>query len=130
MNDFYYSIVLFLHIAGVLGFFVALGFEWTGLRQIGSAISTEQVRGWMGILKSVRRAGFISMLATIISGILMMVMDPGGAAWIFVSLGALVLVIMLSAALSGPRMAAIGQALAAGKDRRQKPFTAWRTTPS
>ncbi len=29
MDD--YSIALFLHIVGALGFFVALGLEWTGL---------------------------------------------------------------------------------------------------
>ena len=29
-----YSIALFLHIVGALGFFVALGLEWTGLWQI------------------------------------------------------------------------------------------------
>ncbi len=32
-----YSISLFFHIAGALGFFTALGLEWTGLRQIRSA---------------------------------------------------------------------------------------------
>ena len=39
MND--YSIALFLHIVGALGFFVALGLEWTGLRQIRSAMTLE-----------------------------------------------------------------------------------------
>ena len=49
MND--YSIALFLHIVGALGLFMALGLEWTGLWQIRSAMTTEQVRGWMGILR-------------------------------------------------------------------------------
>ena len=40
-----YTIVLFLHIVGALGFFVALGLEWTGLSQLQSAMSLEQVRG-------------------------------------------------------------------------------------
>ena len=110
-----YSIALFLHIVGAVGFFVALGLEWTGLWQIRSAMTPEQVRGWMGILKSVRKVGFASMLTTVISGIYMMVTDWGGVAWIFVSLGALVLVIVLSVALTGPRMAAIGRALATEK---------------
>ena len=51
MND--YSIALFLHIVGTLGFFLALGLEWTGLSQIRSAMTLEQVRSWMGILKNV-----------------------------------------------------------------------------
>src|SRR5512136_184153 len=105
-----YSIALFLHIVGAVGFFVALGLEWTGLRQIRSAMTPEQVRGWMGILKSVRRVGFASMLTTVITGIYLMLTVWGGAAWAIVSLGALVLVIILSLALTGPRMAAIGRA--------------------
>ena len=110
-----YSIALFLHIVGAMGMFVALGLEWTGLWQIRSAMTPQQVRGWMGILKSVRKVGFASMLTTVISGIYMMVTVWGGVAWIDVSLGALVLVIVLSVALTGPRMAAIGQALATEK---------------
>lgn len=117
-----YSIALFLHIVGAVGFFVALGLEWTGLWQIRSAMTPGQVRGWMGILKSVRRVGFASMLTTVISGIYMMVTDWGGVAWIFVSLGALVLVIVLSLALTGPRMAVIGQALATEKGAVSKTF--------
>ena len=55
------------------------------------------------------------MLTAVISGIYMMVTGWGGVAWIYVSLGALVLVIILSVALTGPRMAVIGQALATEK---------------
>jgi hypothetical protein len=109
MND--YSIALFLHIVGVLGLFVALGLEWTGLWQIRSAMTPEQVRGWMIILKSVRKFGFASMLTAVITGFYMMVTVWDGEAWIYVSLAALVLVIALSVVLTGPRMAAIGQAL-------------------
>jgi len=78
-------------------------------------MTPEQVRGWMGILKSVRKFGFASMLTAVITGIYMMVTEWGSVAWIYVSLGALVLLIVLSVALTGPRMAAIGQALATEK---------------
>ncbi len=110
-----YSIALFLHIVGALGFFVALGLEWTGLWQIGSAMTIDLVRGWMGILGELRRFGFASMLTTVITGIYMMLTVWGSAAWIIVTLGSLVLVIALSLALSGPRMVAIGRALATEK---------------
>jgi len=120
MND--YSIALFLHIVGALGVFVALGLEWTGLGQIRSAMTLEQVRAWMGILKSVRRVGFASMLTTVISGFYMMATVWGGVAWVIVSLGTLVLVIVLSVALTGPRMAAIGQALATERGTVSKTF--------
>ena len=110
MND--YSIVLFFHIVGALGFFVALGLEWTGLRQVRSAVLPEQVRAWMGILKSTNKVGFPSMLTTVITGIYMVLIVWGWVPWILVVLGALVLTIALSLMLTKPRMVAIGQALA------------------
>lgn len=113
MND--YSIALFLHIVGALGFFVALGLEWTALWQIRSAMTLEQVREWMGILKSVSKVGFVSMLTTVITGIYLMVTVWGGVAWIYVTLGSLALVIVLTQAVTKPRMAAIGQALTTEK---------------
>ncbi len=117
-----YSIALFLHIVGAMGFFVALGLEWTGLWQIRSAMTPQQVRGWMGILKSVRKVGFASMLTTVISGIYMMVADWGGEAWIIVTVGSLVLVIALAQVVTAPRMAAIGRALAVEKGAVSQTF--------
>lgn len=117
-----YSITLFLHIVGVLGFFVALGLEWTGLWQIRRAMTPEQVRPWMGILKSVRKVGFVSMLATVITGIYIVVTDWGGEAWISVTVGSLVLVIALAQVLTAPRMAAVGRTLATEKGTFSKTF--------
>src|SRR5512135_203282 len=99
-----YAIALFLHIVGALGFFVALGLEWTGLRQLQGAVHPEPVYAWMRILGSTRKLGFVSMFTAVITGFYMMAVAWGGAAWLVVSLGALVLVIALSAALTGPRM--------------------------
>lgn len=113
MNGF--SIALFLHIVGAMGFFAALSLEWTGLRQIRSAILPEQARTWMGILRSTNKVGFPSMLTTVITGLYMVLNGLGWVLWILVVLGALLLVIMLSVVLTKPRMAAIGQALAMEK---------------
>ena len=117
-----YSIALFLHIVGAMGFFVALGLEWTGLWQIRNAMTPQQVRGWMGILKSVRKVGFASMLTTVISGFYMLLTGWGGEAWIIVTVGSLVLVIVLAQVVTAPRMAAIGQALATEKGPLSKTF--------
>jgi hypothetical protein len=117
-----YSTALFLHIVGALGFFIALGLEWTGLSQIRSAMTPEQVRGWMGILKNVRKVGFVSMLTAVITGLYMWVAYWGGVAWIIVTVGSLVLVIVLAQALTTPRMAAVGQALATEKGLLSKTF--------
>ena len=110
-----YSIALFLHIVGAVGFFVALGLEWTGLWQIQSALTPQQVRGWMGILKSLRKVGFASMLTTVITGVYMMLTVWGGEAWIIVTVGSLVLMIALAQVVTAPRMMAIGRALATEK---------------
>jgi hypothetical protein len=117
-----YSIALFLHIVGTLGFFVALGLEWTGLSHLRSAMTLEQVRAGMGILKNVRKVGFVSMLTTVITGFYMMLTVWGSVAWITVTLVSLVLVIALAQVLTAPRMAAIGQALAKEKGPLSKTF--------
>jgi hypothetical protein len=109
MND--YSIALFFHIVGVLGLFVALGLEWTGLWQLRSATTAEHVRAWMRSSKNARRFGMTAMLTILISGASMMVTVWGPVAWIAVSLGALILMVVLAVALSGPWMAAMGRAL-------------------
>jgi len=129
MDDFTESIALFLHIVGALGFSVALGLEWTGLSQIRSAKATEQVLAWMGILKRVRKAGFASMLTTVITGIFMMVTDWGGEAWIIVTVGSLILVIALAQVVTAPRMAAVGQALATEKGPLSKTFLSLANHP-
>src|SRR5512135_2070354 len=116
------SIALFLHIVGALGFFVALGLEWTGLSQIRSAMTLEQVRAWMGILKNVRKVGFVAMLTTVITGTYMMVTGWRGEAWIIVTVGSLVLVIALAQLLTAPRMAAIGRAMVTEKGPLSKTF--------
>src|SRR5262245_58379401 len=107
-----YSIALFFHIVGALGFFLALGLEWTGLWHLRSALRSEEVRAWMGLLKSARRGGFASILALVSSDAYMMATAWGRVAWLIVTVGSLVVVIVLTLALSGPRLAAIGRALA------------------
>lgn len=121
MNS-YSIIALFLHIVGALGVCVALGLEWTGLRQIRTVMLREQVRTWMGIFKSVRKVGFISMLTTVITGIYMIVTYWGGKPWIIVTMGSLILVIVLAQVLTSPRMAAMGHALTTEKGSVSQTF--------
>jgi hypothetical protein len=108
-----YSIVLFLHIAGALGLFMALGLEWTSLYRLRRATSVEQVREWLNISSGVGRVGMASMLLLLGSGVYMTAMVWHGAAWIGVTIGALVLLAIVTVALTRRRMAAIQQAVAA-----------------
>jgi hypothetical protein len=120
--DIYSIIALFLHIVGALGVSVALGLEWTGLRQIRTAMLPEQVRTWLGIFKSVRKVGFISMLTTVITGIYMIVTYWGGKPWIIITMGSLILVIVLAQILTAPRMATVGRALVTEKGSISQTF--------
>src|SRR5512140_1140129 len=96
MEDIRFSIALFIHILGALGFFVALGLEWTGLSQVQSATQPQQVHPWMAVLGRSRRLGFVSMLVTVITGFYMMATAVGPAPWLLVTLGSLVLLIVLA----------------------------------
>ncbi len=106
-----YSIVLFLHVAGALGFFVVQGVEWIGLSQIRSATLPEEAHAIIGVIKKTNQLAFISILTIVITGITMMLTVWGGVPWLIVVLGALVLETVLFVVLSRPRVAAIEQAL-------------------
>lgn len=108
-----YSIGLFVHIIGALGFFMALGVEWISLHRLRQAATVEQVQKWMRVTNGIRRIGMISMLALIISGVYMTVTTWGAAAWIIVSIAALILLIVLVLTLTSKPMAAIERTMTA-----------------
>lgn len=112
-----YSIALFLHIVGALLLFAALILEWIGLRQIRSAKLSEQVRAWLGVLNSASKSGFPSMFVTVITGIYMMITVWRWTPWLAVTIGALLLMIVLTRA-AAPRLKALGQSL----DAVNEPF--------
>lgn len=113
MNTF--SIALFLHIVGALGVSMALGLEWLGLSQIRETTAPDEIRAILRFVISTTRIGFVSMLSTVITGIYMVLAGVGWVPWILVVIGALILAIAIARALTAPRMAAIGRALAAEK---------------
>ena len=100
----YYSIVLFAHIAGALGFFVALSVEWISVAQLGIATTAEQVRAWMRVATGVRRLGMAPMLALLVSGFIMMAIAQIGGAWLIVVFWSLVVLAVLTVTLSFKRM--------------------------
>src|SRR5512138_1800125 len=102
-----YSIALFLHVVGALGFFVVQGVEWIGLSQIRRARLPEEARAILGTVKSADRLGVVSMLTTIATGFYMLLTYWGWVAWILVMLGALLLEILLFVMIAKPRMAAM-----------------------
>jgi hypothetical protein len=108
----YYAMILFVHIAGALGFFVALGVEWISVRQLRAATMAEPVREWMRVATGVRRLGMASMLALLASGFSMMAIAQIGGAWLIVAFWSLILLAVLAVTLSFRRMRAITRAMA------------------
>jgi hypothetical protein len=108
----YYLIVKLIHIIGALGFFMVLGLEWFSLSQARNAATSEQIRERLQFSRSAQRLGPLSMLTILITGFYMMATVWHGVAWLIIALGALILMVVLGGALTGPRMASIGRALA------------------
>jgi hypothetical protein len=109
-----YAVALFVHIVGALGLFVALGLEWTSLLLLRRATTSEQVRERLRLASGVPRVSGAALAALLVSGLYLTVTVWGGVAWIAVALAAMVLMAVLGAALSRPRLAAIGRAVEAG----------------
>jgi len=114
MNGF--SIALFLHILGALGVSIALGVEWLGMSQIRKSTAPEEISILLRVVESTTRFGFVSMLTTVITGVYMVLAALGWIPWILVVIGALVILIVLTRALTVPRMAVIGKTLATEKE--------------
>ncbi len=106
----YYTIALFFHIVGALGFFASLGLEWLSLRQLRNATTVEQVREWGHLSTLVGRMAMASMGIILVFGFYLMAVASIGAAWLIVAFWLFVLLIILAAALTSPRLRAIKRA--------------------
>jgi hypothetical protein len=101
---------------------VVLGLEWIGLSQIRSARLPEEARAILGTVKSADRLGVASMLTALLTGFYMMLTVWGGAPWLLVMLGSLVLEIVLFVAITVPRMKALERALSKEKGTISQTF--------
>jgi hypothetical membrane protein len=90
-----YSIALFVHIVSVAGVFAAFALEWAGLRQVQRSSVPE------------RRIGVISMITLLLSGFYMARAAWHHVAWIGVSLGALVAIIVIGVTITKSRFRAM-----------------------
>lgn len=106
-----YSLALFVHIVGALGLFVALGLEWASLSYLRRATTVEQAREGLSMFGAQRRLNPISWLAILIPGFYMAATTWRGVAWTTTALGAVILIAVLGVALTGRRMAPIGQSI-------------------
>jgi hypothetical protein len=106
-----YSIALFFHVLGAVGLFVALGVEWTSLRNLPRATTVGEARGWLGLFLLLRRIHPWSFVTILVTGIYMMAVFWGGAPWIALGLLAMLAIPALGAGMTARRVRSIGPAL-------------------
>ncbi|MGH7571418.1 MAG: hypothetical protein ACREMK_06195 [Gemmatimonadota bacterium] len=124
-----YSIALFLHVMGALGMFIALGIEWTSLRNLPRATTAQEARGWLGPFLLLRRIYPPSFLAILVTGIYMMAVSWGGAPWIVIGLFGL-LALPALAVVTGRRMRRLGPAIGAARGELDDSLRASVTDPA
>ena len=106
-----YSIALFLHVLGALGMFVALGIEWTCLRNLPHATNAREARGWLGLFMILRRFYPLSFFTILVTGIYMMAVSWGGAPWIAIGLLGLLALPAIAGVMTARRVRRIGPEL-------------------
>jgi hypothetical protein len=102
-----YSIILFLHVAAVLGLFASLSFEVLSLFHLRRASDLSDVRRWIDPVPGMPLVAMASILVVFFSGIFLTVrMSAFDTAWPKVTIGALLLLAPLGA-LTGKRIRVI-----------------------
>ena len=102
-----YSIILFLHVAAVLGLFASLSFEVLSLFHLRRASDLSDVQRWMDPLPGIPHLAIGSILVVLASGVYLTArMSAFGLAWPKLAVVALVLIAPF-AALTGKRMRAV-----------------------
>lgn len=106
-----YSIAVFLHIVGVLGLFAGIALEQVSLFNLQRASTASQLREWIGVLGSLRRVDAPAGLAILATGLYMALARWGHQAWIGLALLAMVVMAVLSVAVTGRRAKRIATAI-------------------
>jgi hypothetical protein len=106
-----YSVSLFLHIVGALGLFAVLGVEWAGLAQLRRAAGVAHARESVRLLAGPRVVGGPASLLILLTGVHMTATRWGPRGWIVVGLVGMVVIAVLSVAVSARRTGAIARVL-------------------
>jgi hypothetical protein len=121
-----YSLVLFVHVTGVLSLFVVWGFEVLSLFHLRRVSTLTEARRWIGPVPGLPLAAIGSLLVILFSGIyLAMRMSAFGLAWPKVAVGSLLLIAALGA-LTGRHMRAVRRACADARAIDSKLFSRLR----
>jgi hypothetical protein len=110
-----YQTALFLHILGVLGFFIALGVSYTAVLGVRRAQTIQSIRLWTSATNGVNRILFpLSGLLILVAGIYMVQTEwSERAPWASVALIALFILAIGAPVTQGRRLAALRRSAAA-----------------
>jgi hypothetical protein len=112
-----YSLILFLHVVSSFGILVSFGLEWMNLDRLQRSCTAEETRAAMKGFGVLPWIGGPSYLIALISGIYLWQSSWRGAAWTVIALISLVVIAIIGAALTGPRLMALGKLFSGGKVR-------------
>jgi hypothetical protein len=116
MTDFpVYQTALFLHILGVLGFFIALGVSYSAVLGVRRAQTIQSITLWISVTNGVRRILFpLSGLLILVAGIYMVQTEwSERAPWATVALIALFILAIGTPVTQGRRLSALGKSATA-----------------
>lgn len=99
-----YTVVLFLHVSGAIGYFISMGIWLFGLAGLRRAQRVEQVRAFVQLIGRLGPLFGISALLILATGLYMVITAWGLlTGWIDVALVSLILLAPIGAALIEPR---------------------------
>jgi hypothetical protein len=115
----FYSIVLFLHISGVLLLFSAVGIEWLCFTNMRRSASREIICSWFNQAKILKRLFPGSSILILLTGLYMSIDVWKDAGWVIIGFIGLIAIAISGGIISGKRIAAIETIANREKD---KPF--------
>lgn len=107
-----YPVLIFLHVLGAMGVFVALGVETVAMERLRLTDKTGAAMTWVDVLRGTGRLGPIAMITTLGAGVWMMVVRWGHQPWISLGLVGLVAMALLGGLITRRRLRQVRERLA------------------
>ena len=99
-----YPLLVFVHVAGAIGIFVALSIEGVSLRRLRVEMTPGGARVWTSLLRWAARTGIATMVVTIAAGGTLMAMAWHHQPWIDAAFVGILAMAILGGAVSGRRL--------------------------
>lgn len=105
-----YALILFSHVAGALFLFAGLGLEWLAVGYLRRDLGRTQTNSWIHLARVASRFYGPALGVVLFSGGYLASKMGGKQGWILVSFVTLLLIGLLGAIFTGPRVRAISKA--------------------